>query len=169
MIMPLLGVDNIAVAFALGPLQFGPRRTLLLGLTFAAAEAGMTMLGASLRETWLPALMTVDTVRPGVLATLAVALLGLAWIGRRPADFVTNPWTLMGLALLLGVDNLIAGASSDAADVSTVQVVAAGALVGTLAAAACVLGGMAFWRAPRWRVVSSALMLLVLAAAAGST
>jgi hypothetical protein len=169
MITPLLGVDNIAVAFALGPLQFGPRRTLLLGLTFAAAEAGMTMLGASLRETWLPALTTVDTVRPGVLATLAVALLGLAWIGRRPADFVANPWALMGLALLLGVDNLIAGASSDAADVSTVQVVAAGALVGTLAAAACVLGGMAFWRAPRWRVVSSALMLLVLAAAAGST
>jgi hypothetical protein len=168
MITPLLGVDNIAVAFALGPLQFGPRRTLLLGLTFAAAEAAMTMLGASLREAWLPALTTVDTVRPCVLATLSVALLGLAWIGRRPEDFVANPWTLMGLALLLGVDNLVAGASSDAADISTMQVMASGAWVGAFAAAACVLGGVTLRPAPRWRVASSALMLLMLAAAAGS-
>ena len=113
MIMSTLGLDNIAVAFALGPLQLGPRRTLQLGLAFGIAEAGMTLLGSALGQAWLPAAMTTEMARAGVLATLGVAVLGLVWVKTRPADFVANAWTLAGLALLLGVDNLVAGTAPE--------------------------------------------------------
>jgi hypothetical protein len=165
MIMSTLGLDNIAVAFALGPLQLGPRRTLLLGLSFGIAEAGMTLLGSAFSQAWLPAAMTTEMARAGLLASLGVAVLGLVWVKYRPADFVANGWTLAGLALLLGVDNLVAGAASDTAAVSFLQIVATSALVGTLAAVACAVGGAAFRPARRWGAVASGLMLLGLAAA----
>jgi hypothetical protein len=165
MIMSTLGLDNIAVAFALGPLQLGSRRTLQLGLAFGLAEAGMTLLGSTLGQVWLPAAMTTEMARAGVLATLGVAVLGLVWVKTRPADFVANAWTLAGLALLLGIDNLVAGTAPELAAVSFLQIVANGALVGALAAAACAVGGAAFRPARRWGAVASGLMLLALAAA----
>jgi hypothetical protein len=165
MIMATLGLDNIAVAFALGPLQLGKRRTALLGLWFGVAEAGMALLGSALGQGWLPTAMTTDVTRAGVLATLGVAVLGLAWIRRRPAGFVGNPWTLTGLALLLGIDNLIAGSAADATVFSPAPIMALGALIGVLAAAACAAGGALFRPAPRWGVLASALMLTGLAVA----
>ena len=165
MIMSTLGLDNIVVAFALGPLQLGSRRTLQLGLAFGLAEAGMMMLGSAFGPAWLPAVMTTEMARAGVLATLGVAVLGLVCINTRPADFVANTWTLTGLALLLGVDNLVAGAAPELAGLSFLQIVANGALVGALAAAACALGDAAFRPVRRWGAVASSLMLLGLAAA----
>ena len=110
-------------------------------------------------------MMTADLTRAGVLATLGVAVLGLVWVKTRPADFVANAWTLAGLALLLGVDNLVSGTAPELAAVSFLQIVANGALVGVLAAAACAVGGAAFRPAQRWGAVASGLMLLGLAAA----
>jgi putative Mn2+ efflux pump MntP len=165
MIMSTLGLDNIAVAFALGPLQLGPRRTLQLGLAFGFAEAGMMLLGSTLGPAWLPAAMTAEVARAGALATLGVAVLGLVWVKTRPADFVANAWALAGLALLLGIDNLVAGAAPELATVSFLQIAANGALLGALAAAACALGEAAFRPARRWSAVASGLMLLGLAAA----
>jgi hypothetical protein len=164
MIMSTLGLDNIAVAFALGPLQLGSRRTLQLGLAFGIAEAGMTLLGSTLGQAWLPAAMTAEMARAGVLA-LGVAVLGLVWVKYRPADFVANAWTLTALALLLGIDNLVAGTAPDMAGVSFFQIVANGALVGALAAGTCAVGGAAFRPARQWGAVASGLMLLALAAA----
>jgi putative Mn2+ efflux pump MntP len=165
MIMSTLGLDNIAVAFALGPLQLGSRRTLQLGLAFGLAEAGMTLLGSTLGQTWLPAAMIAEMARAGALATLGVAVLGLVWVKYRPADFVANAWTLAGLALLLGIDNLVAGTAPELAAVSSLQIAANGAFVGALAAVACAVGGAAFRPARRWGAVASGLMLLGLAAA----
>jgi hypothetical protein len=165
MIMSTLGLDNIAVAFALGPLQLGTRRTLQLGMAFGIAEAGMLLLGSAFGPAWLPAAMTTEMARAGVLATLGVAVLGLVWVKTHPADFVANAWTLVGLALLLGVDNLVAGTAAEMAAVSFLQIVANGALVGALAAAACAVGGAAFRPARQWGAVASGLMLLALAAA----
>ena len=165
MIMSTLGLDNIAVAFALGPLQLGTRRTLQLGLAFGLAEAGMTLLGSTLGQAWLPAVMTAEMARAGVLVTLGVAVLGLVWVKYRPADFVANAWTLAGLALLLGIDNLVAGTPPEIAGVSFFQIMANGALVGALAATACAVAGAAFRPARRWGAVASGLMLLGLAAA----
>jgi hypothetical protein len=165
MIMSTIGLDNIAVAFALGPLQLGPRRTVHLGLAFGIAEAGMSLLGSALSQPWLAAAMTTEMARAGVLATLGVAVLGLVWVKARPVGFVANAWTLAGLALLLGVDNLVAGAAPALAGLSFLQIAANGALVGAFAAAACALGDAAFRPVRRWGAVASSLMLLGLAAA----
>jgi hypothetical protein len=165
MMMATLGLDNIAVAFALGPLQLGKRRTALLGVSFGVAEAGMTLLGSALGPEWLPTAATADLARAGGLATLAVAMLGLVWIGRRRGEFVANPWALTGLALLLGIDNLIAGCAADAAAFSPVSIVAMGALLGVLAAGACAVGATLFRPVPRWGAVASALLLTGLAVA----
>jgi hypothetical protein len=167
MISGVFGHDNIAVAVALGSLQFGPRSTLRLGFCFAVVEAGMTMVGGSMREAWLPMMMIMDSTRPCLVATLAVAMLGLVWVKCVPANIVGNPCMLAGLALLLGVDNLIAGASSEAADTSISQLVAASALMGALVATACTFSGMAFSRVPRCGAVSSAVVLALAAVGSG--
>lgn len=171
----VLGLDNVAVAFALGPLRLGPRRTLHLGLAFAVAEAGMTLAGRALGPDHLPAIAALDAARIGTLATLAVAVLGLAWIRCRPAAFVGSPAALCGLALLLGLDNLIAGASGSV-DITTPAIMAMGLASGALAAAACGAGeriiggaratGTALGTASdtAWGAAASGAMLLALAA-----
>jgi len=165
MISTTLGLDNIAVAFALGPLQIGTRRTLLLGLAFGASEAGMMLLGATLGKEWLPAFTATEAARAGLLATLAVAVLGLAWVRYRPAALIANPCALIGLSLLLGIDNLIAGTTPAATDASLTLIAAAGAWTGVLAAALCAVGEMVIRPVPRWGAVASALMLMALAVA----
>jgi hypothetical protein len=165
MMMATLGLDNIAVAFALGPLQLGKRRTALLGVSFGVAEAGMTLLGSALGPEWLPTPAITGLARAGGLATLAVAALGLVWIGRRRGESIASPWALTALALLLGIDNLIAGCAADAAAFAPVSVVAMGALVGVFAAVACAAAATLFRPVPRWGAVASALMLTGLAVA----
>jgi hypothetical protein len=166
MTMGTLGLDNIAVAFALGPLGLAPRRMLLLGLAFGVTEAGMTLLGASaLGQAWLPAMLTADAARAGLLATLAVALIGLAWVKCWPAEIVSNPWALVGMSLLLGIDNLIAGSEPAATAASFAPVMTACVLTGALAAAACAAGAALFPLAPRRGAMVSALMLTGLAVA----
>jgi hypothetical protein len=123
----------------------------------------MTLLGSALGSAWLPGAMTAELTRAGTLATLAGAVLGLAWIRRRPAAFVGNPSTLLGLALLLGVDNLIAASGADAAAVSAAPMAGSGVLTGMLACACCAASGALFRPAPRWSGVASALMLTGLA------
>jgi putative Mn2+ efflux pump MntP len=160
MTMGTLGLDNIAVALALGPLGLAPRRMLLLGVAFGLTEAGMTLLGASaLGQAWL---LTADAARAGVLATLAVALIGLAWVKCWPAEIVSNPWALMGMSLLLGIDNLIAGSEPA---VSFAPVMTASVLTGALATVACAAGAALFPLTPRRGALVSALLLTGLAVA----
>jgi hypothetical protein len=163
--MGTLGLDNIAVAFALGPLQLGWRRAVLLGLAFGFAETGMTLLGAALSQVWLPAMMSADATRAGVLATLAVAVFALAWVRYRPADFVGSAWTLAALALLLGIDNFVAGGGGHGSDFSAAPMVGAGATIGVLASAACAAGAALFRPMPQWGAWASAAMLTGLAVA----
>jgi putative Mn2+ efflux pump MntP len=165
MIIGALGLDNIAVGFALGPLRIGARRTALLGLFFAIAEAGMTLLGSTFAATWLPKLPVLDAARAGVLATLGVAVLGLAWVKARPATFVGNPSVLIALALLLGIDNFIGGASHEIADLSLPIIIASGAVTGILAAVACAAAGRMFRPVPQWGAAACGLMLVGLAVA----
>ena len=163
MIIGALGLDNIAVGFALGPLRIGARRTALLGLSFAVAEAGMTLLGSTFAAAWLPKFLALDAARAGVLATLGVAVLGLAWIKARPATFLGNPWALIVLTLLLSIDNLIAGASQDVAVLPPLVIVVSGAVTGILAVAACATAGLMFRAATQWGAVACGVMLVGLA------
>jgi manganese efflux pump family protein len=163
MIISTLGLDNIAVGFALGPLRLGVRRTALLGLSFAAAEAGMTLLGSTFAAAWLSKLPALGAARAGVLATVGLAVLALAWVKSRPAAFVGNPWALIALALLLGIDNFIAGAARDAAVLTPLVVIASAAVTGVLAAAACAAAGRMFRPVPRWGAAASGFILVGLA------
>jgi len=160
MIIGTLGLDNIAVGFALGSLRIGVRRTALLGLSFAVAEAGMTLLGSAFAAAWLPAL---GAARTGALATVGVAVVGLAWVKSRPAAFVGNPWALIALALLLGIDNFIAGAARDAAVLPPLVIIVSGAMTGGLAAAACAAADLMFRAVPRWGAAASGFILVGLA------
>jgi putative Mn2+ efflux pump MntP len=163
MTVSVLGLDNIAVAFAMGPLGLGWRRIGLLGVIFAIAEAGMGLLGATAGDFIEPSAIT-EAARVGALPTVAVALIGLTWITRRPADIVASPWTLLGMSLLLGLDNCIAGRLGDPA-LSSAALVAAGMLTGALAAAACAVGSTLFPLAPRSGALVSSLVLAGLAIA----
>jgi hypothetical protein len=165
MTLGTLGLDNIAIAFALGPLGLGWRRIGLLGVVFAVAEAGMALLGATAGRFIGPsAATTAEAAHVGTLATMAVALVGLAWIKCRPADIVANPCALLGMSLLLGIDNFIAARLDDPAP-AFVSLVTAGILTGALAAAACAAGSSWFPLAPRAGAMVSALMLAGLAIA----
>jgi putative Mn2+ efflux pump MntP len=165
MSIPTLGLDNIAVAFALGPLGLGWRRIGLLGVIFGVAEAGMALLGTTAGGFVGPSAATItEAAHAGALATIAVALIGLAWIKCRPADIVANPWALLGMSLLLGIDNFIAGRLDDPVP-SFASLATAGMLTGALAAAACAAGNTLFPLAPRSGAMVSGLMLAGLAIA----
>jgi hypothetical protein len=161
MTIGMLGLDNIAIAFALGPLGLGWRRIALLGVVFAVAEAGMSVLGATTGGFIGPSAATATAQVAGPLA-MAGAVIGLAWIKSRPADIVANPWALLAMSLLLGIDNLVAG-RADGLVVSLTSLVTAGALTGALASAACALGGTMSPLPSRASATLSALMLAGLA------
>jgi len=159
----LLGLDNAAVALALGPLDLGIRRMVLLGLWFAVAETVMTLCGAALGTTVAAgAAGHADAARIGVLAMLAVAVAGIVLVRRAPAPIVGSPAALLGLAVLLGLDNLVAGAGLAATGLSFAAILAAGALSGVLAFACCAGAALqpASWRrhgarspaSPCWRL-----------------
>ena len=164
MTMSPFGLDNIAIAFALGPLGLGWRRIRLLGIVFGVAEAGMALLGATVGSFIGPsAASTMEAAQATATATIAVALVGLAWIKCRQADIIASPWALVGMSLLLGIDDLIAGSRETPAALASL--VATGMLTGLLAAAACAVSSTLFPLARQRGALVSALMLAGLAIA----
>jgi hypothetical protein len=123
------------------------------------------LLGSTFAPAWLPKFVGLDGVVAAMLATLGVGVLGLAWVKARPAAFVGNPWALIALALLLGIDNLIAGASRDVAALSPPVIIANSAATGLLATAACAATGLMFRTVPQWGAAACGLMLVGLAVA----
>jgi putative Mn2+ efflux pump MntP len=132
----LHGLDNAAVALVLGPL-LGWRRGLVLAAMFGACETLMPLAGAALPfaafETGLAGLRTA------VLAVAATTVAGLLLARRDPAALAASPAALAALALLLGLDNLVAGQGAG----SLGAALATGAISGAVAAAACAAGAMA--------------------------
>ena len=162
----LLGLDSAAVALALGPLDLGIRRMVLLGLCFATAEIAMTLAGSALGIKAAGIAGYADLAHTAVPIMLAVAVAGVALVRRAPAALVGSPLALLGLAVLLGLDNLVAGAGLAASGVSFVAIVVAGALSGSLALACCVAGRQATRvLAPPWRAAASVAMLAALVVA----
>lgn len=165
----LLGLDNAIVALALGPFNPGPRRMVLVGFTFATAEIVMTLggaLGGSALA--LVAESAGEAIRVGVLLLLAAAIVGLASAGQSPAVLAARPSALLALTMLLGLDNLVAGAGLASAGASATTVVVAAIVSGGVAAAACGVGSLsARLVAPSWRAAATAA-LLATAALAGA-
>ncbi|HEY1750706.1 MAG TPA: hypothetical protein VGG29_05555 [Caulobacteraceae bacterium] len=169
---PFLSLDNIFVALALAP--FCPSRAAFVRLIawFAGVEAAAPALGAVLRVAFPQAGWT--SVAPSaLLLTLGFAVLGAAAIRRwrgasrvaearaRPAGVADPAWWAAGglptgaLAVLLGLDNLVAGASLPLAE-------AAGC--GLLSGATVLAAGLAARAAGRFapppvRIVAAGLLL----------
>lgn len=156
------GVDNAAAALALAPV-LGWRRGLMLAAFFGAAEALMPLAGAALA---LPALGAGEAIRVGLLALLGTTIAGLALTRRDPAALVGSPWSMAGLAILLGLDNLVAGASLGAADAPWATILSIALGSAALSALACLAGAALTSRLDRRRaaMVSGAALIAVAAA-----
>jgi putative Mn2+ efflux pump MntP len=160
----VLGLDNVAVALALGPLGLSARRTALLAVLFGAAEALMPLAGTfAAAGAFVPVGDAGEAVRITVLATLATMVFGLTLVRRDPAVAVGHPAMLLALALLLGLDNFAAGATGA---VSGFALATSGLVSGALAFAACLVSGVVVRRiAHRPLPVASIVMLAALAVA----
>ena len=159
----VLGLDNVAVALALGPLGLSARRTALLAVLFGAAEALMPLAGSAFGATiGASALVGDGAVRVTVLATLATMVLGLTLVRRDPTVLVGHPAMLVALAALLGLDNFAAGATGNAAGLAALAT--SGLMSGALAFVACLVsGGVIHFAARRSVPLASAVMLAAVA------
>ena len=123
----------------------------------------MPLVGAAMA---LPALGAAEAIRAGLLALLGTTIAGLLLVRRDPAALVGSPAAMAGLAVLLGLDNLVAGAGMSAAGSSVAAVAAIGLASASVAAAACFVGVLLARRLDRRRAgLLSSVMLLALATA----
>lgn len=118
---PLLGLDNILVGLALAPMCQANGRFWVLTGWFAGVEALAPVAGAVLGGT-LPVDEPATTIlQAALLMTLGLAMLGMKFAGRGGAwgfraysmaeRLVGSGSGIAALALLLGIDNLFAGAA----------------------------------------------------------
>ena len=161
----VLGLDNVAVALALGPLGLSARRTALLAVLFGAAEALMPLAGSVFGAAIGGSALAGDgAVRVTVLATLATMVLGLTLVRRDPRALVGHPAMLVALAALLGLDNFAAGVTGSAAGLAALAT--SGLVSGALAFVACLAsGGVVHLVARRSVPLAAAVMLAALAVA----
>jgi putative Mn2+ efflux pump MntP len=161
----VLGLDNVAVALALGPLVLSTRRTALLAVLFGLAEALMPFAGTfAAIGGFAPVGDAAHAVRVTVLATFATMVLGLTLVRREPGVVVGHPAMLVALAVLLGLDNFAAGATGGVAGPAALAT--AGLVSGTLAFAACLTSGAVVQRVARRSLsLVSAVVLAALAVA----
>jgi putative Mn2+ efflux pump MntP len=162
----VLGLDNVAVALALGPLGLSARCTALLAVLFGSAEALMPLAGSAFGAAIGGSALVGDAnaVRVIVLATLATMVLGFTLVRRDPIVLVGHPALLVALALLLGLDNFAAGVTDAAA--SPAELATSGLVSGALAFIACAASGSAVHLAARRSVpLASTVMLAALAVA----
>ena len=135
---PLLALDNIVVAFALAPLCRDRAQLMRLIAWFAAVEALAPVVGALLHPA-LPA--GLEDGSAALVLTLGLALFGLA-LARRTLSFAAlqaeqlarGGVATAALAIVLGLDNLLAGASEPLPLAAACGAVSAGAVIAACAA-----------------------------------
>jgi hypothetical protein len=170
---PFLGLDNVVVALALAPWCQTSGRFWLLSAWFVGVEAAAPACGALLRGILPIAQLTAErtqVMQSALLITLGFAVVGtllarsagriLPFPGPLPSRLLRDGRSIAALALLLGVDNLVAGTGLSLPS----------AYLGGLASAApvllaCLLGRSARSRVPA-RVYDPASALLLLAVGA---
>ncbi len=106
----LTGLDNLQITPGLGLAGIAPTRRWLLALTFGLCEAGMPLLGLILGRGLRSSLpVNADALGAVVLLACGGLITLCACTEKKIAPFLSNRWTLLGLPLLLSVDNLLAG------------------------------------------------------------
>ncbi len=134
----LLALDNVVAALALAPLCQNRAQFLRLIAWFAAVEAMAPAVGVLLQPR-LPSLLADGSASAAIVMTLGLSLLGLA-LARRSVAFAPERWASGGwptaaLAIVLGLDNLVAGAGLSVSSAALCGAASAAAVV-----AACLLG-----------------------------
>jgi hypothetical protein len=133
----LLAIDNVVAALALAPLCPNRAKFLRLIAWFAVVEAMAPAVGAILQPR-LPSLWADGSVSAVLVVTLGLSLLGLA-LARRSAAFAercaSGGWPTAGLAIVLGLDNLLAGTGLSLSSAALCGAASGGAVI-----AACLLG-----------------------------
>ena len=161
---PLLGLDNALVALALAPVCHKAGRLWLLAAWFAVVEAAAPVAGALLGSV-LPVARPPEAVQTAVVLTLGLAVLGMNLAKRDPARLVGSGRTIGALALLLGIDNLLAGAGmAGAADPLSASAASGFASAGVVLMA-CAVGRLA---APQLPAAGSTVGCAALLLAAGA-
>jgi putative Mn2+ efflux pump MntP len=106
----LTGLDNLQIAPGLGLAGVARARRWFLALMFGLCEAGMPLLGLVLGRGLRYSLnVNADALGSIVLLSCGALIIWFACTKREIAPFLSNRWTLLGLPLLLSVDNLLAG------------------------------------------------------------
>jgi putative Mn2+ efflux pump MntP len=158
----LLGLDSLRASAGLASAGLAGERPLRLALAFGVCEAAAPIVGVATGRSVLHRLDGVaDYVGPVVLITCAVCVLS----AENPTRLLKRrDWALVaGLPLILGLDNLVAGA---ALGVYGVPVLAAALVLG---AVSCVLAlvGLAIGRTiasrlePRLEFAGPAVLVLI--------
>jgi putative Mn2+ efflux pump MntP len=106
----LTSLDNLVVCSAIGmlPLTGGQRRWY--SFTFSLAETLAPVAGMSIGVFLWPSLLhRTDESVPAILLFCGATILALTWINRDAARLFGQPGMIVGLPLLMSIDNLIAG------------------------------------------------------------
>lgn len=106
----LTGLDNLQITPGLGLAGAAAARRWLLALAFGLCEAGMPLLGLVVGRGLRYSLdVQVNALGPVVLLACGAVIIWFACTERKIAPFLSNRWSLLGLPLLLSVDNLLVG------------------------------------------------------------
>ena len=106
----LTGLDNLQVTPGLGLIRMPPMRRWLLAFAFGLCEAGMPLLGFGVARVLHRSFdLQMDKLAPLVIVACGALIIWLTYRKKEPAALITNPWAIVGLPLLLSVDNFVAG------------------------------------------------------------
>ena len=134
----LTGLDNLQVTPGLGLMGMPAARRWLLALTFGLCEAGMPLLGLGLGHLLHRSVeLNADKVGPLVLLSCGALIIWLAYHEKYIERFVAKRWTLLGLPLLLSLDNLLAGIGIGA---TGQPLLLCALIIGFISTAMCFLG-----------------------------
>jgi putative Mn2+ efflux pump MntP len=106
----LSGVDNLQACSAIGSLGFARDQRRWYAFAFSTAETVAPLLGLALGGVLWPAIFRrVDRYSPLILLLCGVGILWFAIRNRDVVRWFGRPRMIVGLPLLLSVDNLLAG------------------------------------------------------------
>ena len=162
MLGPYLALDNIAVAAALAPFCRDRRQMLILIGWFAGVEATAPLLGLLLQGA-LPRSEAIEALRPAM--TPLCGVIGMARIAswRRSSGAITiGSGGIAVLAMVLGLDNLAAGAA-----LTWQTAIIAGVTSGVAVAGAALLAWLVLYRTSAVQRALGGGALLIVAGAGG--
>jgi putative Mn2+ efflux pump MntP len=146
----LAGIDNVAVASALGAAGLRRDGRIRLASAFFAFEALMPfaglLMGQQLRASVAP---IAAVLGPSCLAVCGLLVLGAALRRTSACKLINRPWLMVMLPLVLSLDNLAAGAGFGFMDL---PVVPAAIVVGGVSGAIAIVGLALGERARSWSV-----------------